>query len=230
MVSFKTKEISNPPKIGERLQEQREHLQLSLEQAATATNISTKYLQALEEGDYKKLPGEVYAKSFLKAYAKFLGLQTDVILSYFASEQTIYSKTKNQNAIDHKKPVERVSRVHLLATPKLLRSAAVIILALFCLLYLGVKIKAIMAPPELIISQPVSDLVTEQNYIDVAGQVGKETTLEINGQQVMIDASGKFSETLELQEGTNLIEFKAITRHGREGKIFRQIVVNKKAD
>lgn len=227
MVSFRTKEISNPPKIGERLKDQREYLNKTIEDVSREINISTRYLSALENGEYEKIPGEVYAKSFLKVYAKYLGLETNVLMSYFDSEQKIYSKTKTQNNIDHKKPVERVSRLNLIATPKIIRSAAIILLAVICLLYLGLKVKAIMALPEIEVTSPATDMAIEQNYITVAGKIGSETTLEINGQKVMVDAKGNFSETLELQSGTNTVEFKVITRHGKEKKLFRQIIVNK---
>lgn len=60
--------------IGERLRRRREELGLSLRDAQTATKIRQRYLEALEEGDDSVMPGYVYAKGFLRAYASYLGL------------------------------------------------------------------------------------------------------------------------------------------------------------
>lgn len=227
MSAFSAKEISNPLKTGERLKERRQSLNLSLQKVSKEINIAVNYLEALEQNEFQKIPGEIYAKSFLKAYASYLGLDLEEIISHYETERKIYSKTKKFEFNRHMNPVRRVSQLHLLVTPKLLRSLVIVFLALVCLVYLGLKIQAITAGPEITIFQPASDLVTEQNFIEVAGQIGKETTLEINGQPVMIDNQSQFKETLELQSGVNLIEFKATTRHGRQGKVFRQVIVNK---
>ncbi len=227
MVSFSAKEISNPLKTGERLKERRQSLNLSLSKVSKEINIAVNYLEALEQNEFQKIPGEIYAKSFLKTYASYLGFDLEGIINDYETERKIYSKTKKFEFNRHRNPVKRVSQLHLLATPKLLRSLIIVLLAFVCLIYLGLKIQAITAAPEITIFQPESDFVTDQNFIEVSGEIGKETTLEINGQPVMVDNQSHFKETLELQAGVNLIEFKATTRHGRQGKIFRQVIVNK---
>jgi cytoskeletal protein RodZ len=181
MVGFQAKEISNPPRLSERLKNSREARGLSLSQVAKDTNIGVKYLEALEAGDYQKLPGEVYAKSFLKAYTKYLGLKSEDFLESFRTEHNIYTKTKSDYSFDAKKPVERVAASQLLVTPKLARGIIVGLLALLCLIYLGSKVSKIMSPPFLIIEQPADQLVTQQSFIEVSGRVGAESTLEING-------------------------------------------------
>ncbi len=67
-------ENESMPTMGELLREARYRRNLSLEQAAAATNIRKKYLLALEEDDYAELPAPVYARGFLQIYAEFLGL------------------------------------------------------------------------------------------------------------------------------------------------------------
>ncbi|HEY8449683.1 MAG TPA: helix-turn-helix domain-containing protein, partial [Bacillota bacterium] len=60
--------------IGQRLRARREERGLTLRDAQIATKIRERYLQALEEGDEAALPGHVYTKGFLRAYANWLGL------------------------------------------------------------------------------------------------------------------------------------------------------------
>ena len=69
--------------IGESLRSTREAKGISLEQAEEDTKIRKRYLQALEDGDYDVIPGQVYAKGFLRNYANYLGLdQEEVMLEY----------------------------------------------------------------------------------------------------------------------------------------------------
>lgn len=228
MVGFKSKKISNPPSLGEQLKASREKLGVGLAEVAKTTNISFKYLAAIEAGNFNQLPGEVYAKNFLKVYLRYLGLNADDFLALYLSEQKIYNKTKNKSVTDFKKPVERISQIHLLVTPKIVRGIIIGLLVLACLVYLGLKLQAIMAPPLLIVSQPTNNLVTNDRFIEVKGQVEPEATLQINGQQVLADQSGGYAETIDLQAGTNIIEITAQNRHGRQTKIYRQVVVMEK--
>jgi len=226
MVGFKTKIISNPPTLGERLKQCRQRAEVTLLEASRATKVSVKHLESIENGKFSDLPGKVYAKNFLKAYTRFLGLNPNEFLTLYESENNIYSKTsKKKTDDDFKKPVERVSKLHLIATPKIIKGVIITVLVIICFAYLGLKIKAIVTPPLLIIDSPADNLVTEQNFIEIIGQIEPETTLEINGQQVLADSDGNFSETLDLQTGINLIELTATKRHGKQTKVYRQIVV-----
>ena len=65
---------------GKYLKAKRESKRISLRQVASATRIREAVLRAIEEDQYEDLP-YLYIKSFLRAYAKFLGLDpTDVIM------------------------------------------------------------------------------------------------------------------------------------------------------
>ena len=63
--------------IGAYLKKQREMRKVSLEEISRSTKISLKCLKALEEDDLKSLPGEVFAKGFVRSYAKSVGLDAD---------------------------------------------------------------------------------------------------------------------------------------------------------
>ena len=51
----------------------REARGISLREISEQTRISTRYLEAIEADDYKRLPGGIFNKSFIKAYAKHIG-------------------------------------------------------------------------------------------------------------------------------------------------------------
>jgi len=60
--------------LGAWLKETREAKGLSTEEVEATTRIRRAFLQALEEGEYELLPGEVYVRGFLRNYALYLGL------------------------------------------------------------------------------------------------------------------------------------------------------------
>jgi len=81
--------------LGGLLREAREKKGISLEQAETDTRIRHKFLAALETEDYAALPAPAYVRGFLKAYAAYLGLDPQQVLSLF----TVVSGTDEPEGI-----------------------------------------------------------------------------------------------------------------------------------
>ena len=69
--------VQEAARVGEELREARLALGVSVEAAATQLRINKRYLQALEEGRVKDLPGAAYAVGFVRSYATALGLDAD---------------------------------------------------------------------------------------------------------------------------------------------------------
>ena len=59
--------------IGEKLRLARETRGISLRDISEQTRISMRYLVAIESDDYGHLPGGIFNRSFIRAYAKFIG-------------------------------------------------------------------------------------------------------------------------------------------------------------
>ena len=71
---------------GETLRRERERQKLTIQDIEQGTSIRAAYIEALEKGDYENLPGEVYAKGFVKNYANFLNLDADKLAKEFSAE------------------------------------------------------------------------------------------------------------------------------------------------
>ena len=69
--------------FGESLRREREMRGVSLEEICATTKINLRFLQALEAEDFAKLPGGIFTRSFLRAYADYLGLDTERILAEY---------------------------------------------------------------------------------------------------------------------------------------------------
>lgn len=72
--------------IGDRLRNAREAKGLTLQAAEGLTRIRAPYLEALEAERFDRLPGPVYAKGFLRAYAAALGLDPDRLLQAYPAD------------------------------------------------------------------------------------------------------------------------------------------------
>ncbi|HLA12412.1 MAG TPA: helix-turn-helix transcriptional regulator [Pyrinomonadaceae bacterium] len=59
--------------IGEQLRLAREERGIPLREISDQTRISVRYLEAIEHNDYKRLPGGIFNRSFVKAYARCIG-------------------------------------------------------------------------------------------------------------------------------------------------------------
>jgi len=73
--------------VGDKLRKARVARSLTLEQAAQATHIRQRYLEALEEGDYSVLPSHVQVRGFLRSYASYLGLDAQELLSSLRGDE-----------------------------------------------------------------------------------------------------------------------------------------------
>ena len=59
--------------IGEQLRLAREGRGIPLREISDQTRISMHYLEAIESNDYRRLPGGIFNRSFVKAYARYVG-------------------------------------------------------------------------------------------------------------------------------------------------------------
>src|SRR5437660_1868509 len=59
--------------LGEQLRLAREQRGVPLREISDQTRISMRYLEAIETNDYKRLPGGIFNRSFIKAYARCVG-------------------------------------------------------------------------------------------------------------------------------------------------------------
>jgi cytoskeletal protein RodZ len=59
---------------------------ISLEQIAESTKISVRLLQAIERGEFRKLPGGIYSTSYIRQYARAIEYDESAILELYRVE------------------------------------------------------------------------------------------------------------------------------------------------
>lgn len=88
--------------LGDYLKQARKKKGLSLEKIASQTRIQEYHLQALEAEDFANLPAKVFAKGFVRSYAKALGLDEEEALGHFLETSgTFYEQHQSEQPQPH---------------------------------------------------------------------------------------------------------------------------------
>ena len=82
--------------FGALLKQAREDRGLSLRQIASSTKISMVALEALERDDFSRLPGGIFSRAFVRAYALEVGLEPDQTVATFIEEYDKAASTRAQ--------------------------------------------------------------------------------------------------------------------------------------
>src|SRR4029453_2485317 len=72
--------------LAQRIRTAREHLGASIEEAERATKIRRRYIEAIEAGDFARLPDGPPSRGFIKNYARYLGMDPEQALNDFEAE------------------------------------------------------------------------------------------------------------------------------------------------
>lgn len=128
---------------GEQLREARARLGLSPEQVERQLFFQPGYVQAIESGDFSRLPRALFIKGYLRAYAKLLHLSPTIWLQYYQScfGETSQSTAAPVNTFEAKKTVWQSKPV-----VKKSRLRPLIIVGLMVILLLGLSWWPQLAP------------------------------------------------------------------------------------
>lgn len=91
-------------RVGNILRDARQGKSVALAQIAKSTRVPLRQLENIENSDYEKLPAPTYATGFVKAYAREVGLDQNVIAAQFREE--ISYRTANETAGDYFEPTD----------------------------------------------------------------------------------------------------------------------------
>lgn len=221
--------------LGEKLKKIRGDRRLSLNEISRNTKIQVKYLEYLENGEYNKLPAQVYVKGFLRSYAEFLGADEQLLARLYDKELDIQKNLETRRCNSFQTPlsslasrvlpasmsggIKKISPIRIssfVITPRLAVIAGVIVLVMAGAVYLYKEIGSFASTPRLVIVSPSANHPVVGNSISVEGYTDRDSRIFINDQPILVNDEGKFREDLTLQSGTNMLQVKAINRFEKE--------------
>jgi len=104
--------------FGERLKRERELREISINELTKSTRISERFLEALENEDWAKLPGGIFGRAFVRSIARYLGLDEESLLAEYDA-----ARADATNDTVHK-PEERIP-----SPPRWIPAVALLVLA-----------------------------------------------------------------------------------------------------
>jgi cytoskeleton protein RodZ len=91
--------------FGERLRREREMRGITLDEISESTKISRRHLESLESEDFDALPGGIFNKGFVRAYARYLGLDEDQAVVDYSAANSEQPAPPDQFPLEvHEKP------------------------------------------------------------------------------------------------------------------------------
>jgi cytoskeletal protein RodZ len=123
--------------FGSWLRQQREIRNISLREISDNTKIGMRYLEALEEDRFEILPAPIFAKGFLREYAKYVGLDADEVVNFYIAADQRRRLDLDETAPVTQRPPMRSTQRPPLSLPMLLGGLALLLLLVAAVWLLG---------------------------------------------------------------------------------------------
>lgn len=216
--------------LGERLYGMRKERRISLREISRDTRIQIKYLEALEKGDYSKLPPPVYVKGFLRSYADFFGVKHSYLLKPYDREMGIQDNLnkKEDSSKTKKKNIRIISGFAI--TPKFLTIIVAVVMIVGGLAYLYHELDNFISVPRLVIINPTDKAIIERSQVYVQGLTDPDGEVFINDQPTLVNDKGEFNDNVSLQNGVNVIKIRSVNRFNKETVKTLKVNANFKTD
>jgi len=199
-------------KLGEVLRTAREAKGVDLARVERDTKIRTRYLSALESGDYRELPGSVYTKGFLRNYGAYLGLDAEYLIDLYRLESA--GVTPERLTVPTPPRPIATRRRGFVLTPGAVVAALLTVGVGIFVVYLVSEFVTFARTPELRITDPATDVAGYQGTAyTIRGVTEPNSRVTVSGlpenPTVTADAKGAFEVRVELLPGPNLVTLMA---------------------
>jgi cytoskeletal protein RodZ len=191
--------------FGERLKRERELREVSFDEVSRATRIAPRFLEALENEQWDKLPGGVFGRGFVRSIARYLGLSEENLLSE-------YDLARGENA----NPALQKGEERIPSPPKWLPAVAVLaLLAVLAGLITGglyawkayqahraqKKSSAIVSLPPTAQSQNAASSIASAERLEATAADSDALLLDLNGQTAApLGAAGSSGTIVVIQK------------------------------
>ena len=209
--------------VGQVLKEERERKFYTIDEVEKSTKIRKELLEALEQGQYQKLPPQTFVQGFIKNYGKFLGLNTEKLLAVYRRE---FSEGKNPPRIleSFSNPLDK--RKFKITQAKALGTVILTLIIIF-FGYLWFEYRFLAGAPFLEVLKPLDQESIFSPEVLVSGRTDPEDKVSINNQEIQVDSSGRFFQEIKLSENVNKIVVIATSKSGKETKVERTVFLKR---
>lgn len=189
----------------------------SLDSLEAETKIRKEFLSALEKSAWNKLPEYTTVVGFVKTICSRLGINEEAGLAMLRRDYP-------PNLKDKKQPKKLFRGIGLEIGPKLFSIGAITLIIITFLGYIIFQYISFARPPKLVIETPLENQEITVGPFLIKGKTDKDASIFVNNQPAYVEENGNFSTEIEISKKTSTLEFKAVTRAGKETKVVRNII------
>lgn len=211
---FVRKKVESSLTLGEKLKKMRGDGRISFREISKSTKIQVKYLEALEKGEYDKLPADVYVRGFLRSYALHLGVNEKALISLYEREKGI-----RKNIVPEKENENNIQPLvfnRFAVTSKMILVISGILIGAGSFYYLYRQLDQFVSTPRLVLISPIDGEVVERETIMIEGMTDHDARVFINNQPTVVGENGDFSEIVTLHPGLNTVQVMAKNKFDKE--------------
>ena len=210
---FERKKIQSET-LSEYLVAVRDNLNLSPGEVSKTTGLKPQFLQALETGDFKVLPADVYVYGFLRQLAQVYLIEPGELIDQYKKEKGIQQQVSKQSS-SLGSDIKKNFFSNIVLTPKVLTVFLGLFFVAATISYIIWQVWSINKAPSLTIYQPANNAVIESAAVDIKGKTDPGMQVTVNGQSIFVDSQGKFATQLGLNPGAEEIVVTAENRFNK---------------
>ncbi|OGY88897.1 MAG: hypothetical protein A2677_02670 [Candidatus Komeilibacteria bacterium RIFCSPHIGHO2_01_FULL_52_14] len=204
--TFKKTQIGLYATVGEQIRAARESQKKTLAECAQELSIQERYLAAIESSQFSIIPGDLYARAWIRKYAAAVGLVPDHVMISYDRERKAHTKFA-----PHKETAQPPHRlVWEFLTLRRIVAILIVLTVIGYAAYIGYQT---LKPPRVDLSIPTTGFQTHENSIIIRGQTETDVSVFINKERIVLDARQQFSEEIILHEGLNTVLIEARKKH-----------------
>ncbi len=197
-----------PTKLGTVLRTAREARFIDLARVERDTKIRTRYLAALERGDYRDLPEPIYTRGFLRNYGLYLGLDPEYLIDLYRLESG--TSIERPTMPSAQRPIAARQGRSLVVSSSAIVATILTLLVVAFVVYLVGEFVTFAGTPDLRITDPGADVVAwEETEYTIRGVTEPNSTITTDGLRqnpsTTADGDGAFSVRVGLVPGANVV-------------------------
>lgn len=186
---------------------------INLERLTYATGVPNRFLSALINGEYDRLPGPPYVRGYLIKIATALDFSPDALLQSYKDSVYKIKASGGEDLMPRNRFADYSSKKNI---------TIIGVIGLLIAGYLVFRLNDIFGVPTLRLTSPASDIVT-LGELRVQGGIHPGDKLTLNGEVIYTDQGGRFEKEVSLDPGLNTLEFVVTRFLGRETRVIKQI-------
>lgn len=204
--------------LGDHLKNIREVRNISLAKLSEMTKIKKRFLSAIEEGQWEKLPELPIVVGFVKSIANVLDVNSDALVSLLKRDYPPKDIKVNPNP-----EVPKEFRIG----PKHLFFSGVSLIIISIVAYLIFQYSQFTRPPMLDVISPQDGQEIFTEVLSVNGLTEESASVIVNDQPAFVDTDGNFYTEIKVTDSLETIEVIAKSRSGRESRQTIKVKINK---